>query len=203
MAKSTKAATEKKPRRSKNQIEADNENYEREFMDEPEARSPEEKKPEAPLRTIGNEIKKAKIKNELFLEVEYSEMIKDGTNTVKKDCTAPVHNDLKSAFQKLDVHLTGISHQYNSEGELDFENVTCTGFSIGGNGEGVKLFGTRKLDPGGAFNFLSPFHKWDGDTVEYDGSDGLRAAVSLCKAEVTKYLFEGKHQPDAQIKLDL
>jgi hypothetical protein len=199
MAKSAKDAA-KLPKKTRSKKADDNDQYERQFIDEPEAQTPPPPKPE---RTIGNDIRKAKIKNEIFLEVEYSEMIKDGTNTVKKDCTAPIHNDLKAAFQKLDVHLTAIAQQYNSSGEFDFENVTCTGFSVGGNGEGVKLFGTRKLDPGGAFNFLSPFHKWDAETVEYDGRDGLRGAIAAAKAEVTKYLFEGKHQPDAQIKLEL
>lgn len=199
MVKFTAAATDKKPRKPRSKKD-DNDHFERQFMDEPGAQDPPPPKPE---RTIGNDIRKAKIKNEIFLEVEYSEMIKDGTNTVKKDCTAPIHNDLKAAFQKLSIHLTGIAQQYNSVGDLDFENITCTGFSIGGNGEGVKLFGTRKLEPGGAFNFLSPYHKWDAETVDYDGQDDLRAAISTCKTEVTKYLFEGKHQPDAQIKMDL
>lgn len=39
-------------------------------------------------------IKKAKIKDNLFLEAEYSEQVQDGTNLVKKDCTAPVHDDM-------------------------------------------------------------------------------------------------------------
>ncbi len=56
-------------------------------------------------------IKKAKIKNNLFLEVEYSEKQKDGTNTVKKDCTAPVHDDLKLAFKKLVPHLAVVCGQ--------------------------------------------------------------------------------------------
>lgn len=200
MAKSTKETPDKKLRKPRTKKSDVNDSYERQFIDEPETDIIPPPKPE---RTIGNDIRKAKIKNELFLEVEYSEMIKDGTNTVKKDCTAPIHNDLKAAFQKLDVHLTGISEQYKEDGTLDNENVTCKGFSIGGDGEGVILFGFRKLSTGKALNFLSPFHKWDAETVGYEDSDGLRAAISVCKSEVSKYLFEGKHQPDAQGKLDL
>lgn len=200
MAKSTDTATDKKPRKARSKKSDADDHYEREFIDEPEKESPPPPKPE---RTIGNDIKKAKIKNELFLEVEYSEMIKDGTNTVKKDCTAPIHNDLKAAFQKLDVHLTGISEQYKEDGILDNENVTCKGFSIGGDGEGVILFGSRKLSTGKRLNFLSPYHEWDAESVEYEGFDDLRAAIAKCKSEVSKYLFDGKHQPDAQMKMDL
>jgi len=184
----------KTPRKKK-----DDENYERPLTDpfpedDPLTISAGPKaKPDHP----STDIKKAKIKNELFLEVEYSELIKDGTNTVKKDCTAPIHNDLKFAFKKLDKHLSGISEQYTIKGELDTGNVTCRGFSIGGDGEGIILFGFRKLSSGKALNFLSPFHKWD------EGADDLRACISKCKAEVIKYLFENKHQPDVQGKLNL
>ena len=45
-------------------------------------------------------IKKAKIKDNSYLEVEYSEVVKDGTNSVKKDCTAPVHDDLRRSFRR-------------------------------------------------------------------------------------------------------
>ena len=45
------------------------------------------------------------MKDGMFLNVEYNELQKDGTNNVKKDCTAPIHADLRSAFRKLNVHL--------------------------------------------------------------------------------------------------
>lgn len=201
MSKKTTATAKKaapKSRRKKQDDDADN--YERPLMDPP----PDENiKPPHKQERPSTEIKKAKIKNELFLEVEYTENIQDGTNTVKKDCTAPIHNDLKNAFKKLDAHLSGISEQYTEKGELDMDNVTCRGFSIGGDGEGVILFGFRKLSNGKALNFLSPFHKWDGETVEYESSADLRVAITQCKTEVIKYLFENKHQPDIQGKLDL
>lgn len=156
---------------------------------------------EAPADTSGRtphtDIKKAKIKNELFLEVEYNELLKDGTNTVKKDCTAPVHDDLKKCFKKLDAYLASQSEQYTKDGEVDSARVTCRGFSISNDGEGVTLTGTRILENGKAFNFNSPYIKWDDE-----GAEKLRVTLNVCKAEVIKYLFEGKHQPEAQQKID-
>jgi hypothetical protein len=137
------------------------------------------------------QLKKAKIKDGLFLEVEYSETIADGTNTVKKDCTAPVHDDLKNAFSKLDGHLQDLCEQ-NDE-------CTCKGFSIGGSGdhEGVVLIGSRDIKLG-TLNLVSPFAKWDCD---YEEISDLSEAIEGCKHEVKLYLFEGKHKPEAQQEL--
>lgn len=146
------------------------------------------------------QLKKAKIKDSLFLEVEYSESIADGTNTVKKDCTAPVHDDLKNAFSKLDDHLCGLCYQYNSISELDIENTKAKGFTIGGSGdnEGVVLIGSRDLDDGSVLNLVSPFKKWDSD---YEEISELSEAIETCKHEVKLYLFEAKHKPEAQQEL--
>lgn len=56
-------------------------------------------------------IKKASIKDGMFLNVEYSESMNDGFNKVKKDCTAPIHDDLRRAFVKLNIHLALLCHQ--------------------------------------------------------------------------------------------
>jgi len=57
------------------------------------------------------EIKKAKLKSDMFLEVEYSEVVEDGTNNVKKECTAAVHDDLKKLFRRLPAHLAMLCEQ--------------------------------------------------------------------------------------------
>src|SRR4051812_35348546 len=56
-------------------------------------------------------IKKAKIKDNSYLEVEYSERVQDGTNEVKKTCTAPVHDDMRLSFRRLNVHLALLTEQ--------------------------------------------------------------------------------------------
>jgi hypothetical protein len=146
------------------------------------------------------EIKKAKIKDDLFLEVEYSEEVKDGTNQVKKSCTAPVHDDLKVAFRKLDDHLCKMSEQYNSQGHVDTFDVNCKGFIMTGTGdsEGVMLIGYRGLSNGKYLNLNSPSYKWSD---EYEYISELAEIIEECKHEVMLYLFEGKHQPDAQQEL--
>lgn len=179
-------------------------------------------------------IKKAKIKDSLFLEVEYSEQQEDGVNSVKKDCTAPVHDDLKLAFKKLNIHLALLCHQVNTatgKGAINIlkafeEEVThqldpeqeytftaagweivkahyCSGFTIGGSGdnEGVVLVGKRELSNGKTLNLVSPFHKWEEDAYPYAYISELGQIIEECKHEVHAYLFEGKHQPDAQLSL--
>jgi hypothetical protein len=149
----------------------------------------------------GVEIKKAKIKDDLFLEVEYSEEVKDGVNQVKKSCTAPVHDDLKTSFEKLDAHLCELCEQFNSECISDISNVTCKGFTIGGNGdsEGVTLIGSRELESGKLLNLVSPFYKWADE--DYPEINDLAAIIEECKHEVHLYLFVGKHKPEAQQEL--
>lgn len=150
-------------------------------------------------------IQKAKLKNEIFIYIEYSETIPDGsgTNSIKSDSTAAVHNDLKKAFQKLDLHLAGLAEQFTLEGLLNSGSTTCTGFAIGGEGTGVTLSGYRLLSNGKAFNFNTPFIKWNDPTADYEGARQLRISVNRCVLEVKRYLFENKHQPDIQGKLDL
>lgn len=181
---------------------------------------------------MGIQIKKAKIKSHIFLEAEYSEPILDGVTQVKKDCTAPVHDDLKKAFRRLDIHLAFLCEQAKPSTDkkalsitaafpddetvtrLDpgeefrcllpdwhiINNTTCSGFSVGGNGEteGVSLFGVRVLSNGKKINIVTPFTKW-ADDYQFVGE--LIELIEECKAEVYSYLFENKHQPDNQPSL--
>lgn len=144
-------------------------------------------------------IKKAKMMDDLFLYVEYS----DESATVKRDCKDPIHDDLKFQFRKLDDHLSRLCEQYNERGELDTFNVNCKGFTIGGSGdhEGVCLIGYRGFDTGKCLNLVSPFQKWD-DSENYEYVGELAEIIEACKYEVMQYLFEGKHQPSSQMELE-
>lgn len=142
-------------------------------------------------------IKKAKIKNEV-LEVEYTEEINGNSNTVKKECEALVHDDLKNAFVALDEHLVALCEQ-------DAE-CTCTGFSIGGHDEheGITLIGRRELANNRILNLVSPFTKFNDEFAPYSGSGEMEDAIGLCKEEIHKYLFDGKIKSETkQIELPL
>lgn len=145
-------------------------------------------------------IKKASIKDGIFLDVEYEKTVGDSSRSVKESCKAPIHDDLKDAFKKMDDHLCRLSEQYNKKGKLDIENVTAKGFTIGGSGdhEGVCLIGGRSVE-GGYLNIVSPFTKWDS---EYEYISELGEIVEECKNEVYLYVFEDKHQPDNQLELE-
>ncbi len=139
-------------------------------------------------------IKKAKIKDGMFLEVEYDERASDGDNNVKKSCTAIVHDDLKNAFNGLNIHIENICELANHQ------LIKAKGFTIGGSGdhEGVCLIGSSELELG-LLNLVTPFVKWDSD---YKNIAELGEVIEACKAEVLLYLFEEKHQPDAQLELE-
>lgn len=156
-------------------------------------------------KELSVEVLKAKITNDIFLYSEYKVNLKDDKGSFKKDGENPVHDDLKKAFSGLAPHLAALSEQYNSDGKLDDSKIVCRGFSIGGNGEGVTLFGTRLLTNGKAFNFNTPFYKWDTDpseTLFKDDAVDLRSAVNKCRAEVIQYLFKHKYQPEVAKNTD-
>lgn len=107
-------------------------------------------------------IKKASIKDNNYLSVEYTEQQADGFLIIKKDCKIPVHNDLKNAFTELDKHLAILSYQHTFSGNIDDNNISCRGFSLGGSmeNEGVTLIGMRKLENDKVLNINSPFQKY-------------------------------------------
>lgn len=67
-------------------------------------------------------IKKAKLKDNLFLEVEFDEhLVNNITNKIKRESTAPVHEDMIKAFRLLDPHIALICEEISVE---DFERAT-------------------------------------------------------------------------------
>lgn len=66
-------------------------------------------------------VKKASIKEFLFLEVGYDQQISPTiTDKFKRNSTAPVHDDLKAAFKMLDLHLALICEEITVE---QFQNA--------------------------------------------------------------------------------
>lgn len=64
--------------------------------------------------------------------------------------------------------------------------------------EGVTIIGGRNVDAG-YLNLVAPFTKWDSD---YEYISELGEIVEECKNEVMLYLFENKHQPEAQLEME-
>ena len=156
-------------------------------------------------------IRKAKIKDELFLEGEFTETLPGHSKKDSKfSCTVPVHQDLIDAFAKLPKHLAilcdglivpgKVKHleDWNDEELVKF---TVKGFSIGGNeeSESVSLSGAKEGSYG-LINLNTPSQKWEGSEYHHIGS--LGSDINACIYEVEQYLFEGKKAPERQMEIE-
>jgi len=151
-------------------------------------------------------IKKAKIKDDLFLEGEYNEDLPGHSKkNTKFSCTVPVHDDLKTAFQKLHVHLAIIADQVPAPKKKDFadlelETFSVGGFSIGGKDEdeGVSISG-GKDGKYGHVNLNTPFTNYSES--EYPFKNELALDIQSAVYEVEQYLFNEKRAPEKQLDL--
>lgn len=152
-------------------------------------------------------IKKAKIKDDLFLEVEYTEDLPGHSKKdTKLSCTVPVHDDLKDSFAKLHVHMAILCDEVKAPKKGDFHDTvfpdfTARGFSISGteDNEGVTISGYKE-GKYGTVNLNTPRTKYDDS--EYPFIDALAEQIQTCVYEVEQYLFEGKRAPERQIEMD-
>lgn len=152
-------------------------------------------------------IKKASIKDELFLNVEYTEDLQGHSKKdTKLSCTVPVHEDLKFAFNKMHRHLAVLCSEVKTPKKADFASCEfpafgVRGFTIGGNdeNEGVTISGYKEGEFG-LVNLNSPFTKYE--STEYPFITDLGADVQECIYEVEQYLFEGKRAPEKQLEMD-
>lgn len=152
-------------------------------------------------------IKKAKIKDDLFLEVEYVETLPHHSKKdTKLSCTVPIHDDLKASFERLHKHLAIICDEVKTptKGKYDQEDYpgfSVRGFSIGGNdeNEGITISGSKEGQYG-TVNLNTPFTKFD--TSDYPFASQLGEDVQLALNEIDLYLFEGKKAPERQLEMD-
>lgn len=152
-------------------------------------------------------IKKASIKDGLFLSGEYVETLPNHTKKdVKFSCTEPIHSDLKDAFDKLHVHLAVICDQVKDPkkgafAQAEFEGFFINGFTIGGNdeNEGVTISG-RRDGRYGSVNLNTPLTKFDSS--EYPFVSELGEQVEAAIYEVEQYLFNDKHAPQRQLEME-
>lgn len=167
-------------------------------------------------------VKKAKLIDRIFLEVELEEIIKteDGeevntcTNDVAKKCRQEVHADLIAAFDALTPHLplmceladTMIFKPTDELLQPIITSYSVTGFSIGGNDEheGVTLIGRKTLGTKKVLNLVAPFTKWEEEHIEnYRYAHELKAAIFHACDEVLEYVVNGKVAPAKQLELPL
>jgi len=156
------------------------------------------------METAKNTIQKAKIKDSK-LEVIYEEHFSEEnySNTIEKRCAQIVHNDLRTVFDKLKVHLINVCEMpeatmihagniYDSNFE-DINNYIITGYSHGGSDEsaGVTITGQKLLKSGQVLNINTPFIKFM-DEEAYQFAGVLFTDIQACDYEVEQYLFNSK-----------
>lgn len=165
--------------------------------------------PEKPI-----DIKAAVLKDD-FCNYRYE--LKTGPtagDSLNRDGASIVHNDMKTQFKKLNVHLAVICEEIDHDDITDvehFENLdfaedhvpnstqdrvahfTVSSFKVEGNGENesVVLIGRKRLSTGDFVSLKSPKITWEG---QYAFINELRVAVDDLKLEVEAYM-NGKAAP--------
>jgi hypothetical protein len=161
------------------------------------------------------EIKKAKIKNRIFLSSEYVEKLNGVNKTRKEDSDAIVHDDLINAFQRLVPHFALLTEQV-LESEVEsiilngkeipedlLQKIKVSGITVGGTGEseGITISGSKRLSNGKMINFNTPFTKWEAVDEGYKFISELINVLEDLKDEVIAYM-EGKQGTKAQTEMN-
>jgi len=160
-------------------------------------------------------IKKASIKNSLFLAYEYDQSVNGTKNIIKTSSDAPIHDDLRNAFSALNPHFALICEEVSENivehaiehpdailaEDNPLRKYKVSGFSIGGtgDGEGVTISGSKTLESGNVVSFNTPFLKFE-DAHHYKFMQELVEAIDELKSEVYEYL-EGKQAPAKQMAM--
>jgi hypothetical protein len=154
-------------------------------------------------------IKNASIKRVLFLKYGYDHFVNNEKFTHSSSGDAPIHDDLREAFQNLIPHFAFICEEINestcrqaindiAKGIIqDFEadplnKYDVNGFGLGKDSDGVTISGSKRLGTGKLININTPFQAWDD--AEYPFMSELLESVDLLKSEVCEYI-EGKRAP--------
>jgi len=158
------------------------------------------------------DIKKAKIVSNITLNYEAEEHENGTVNKIKKECGHPIHDDLRLAMSKLNIHLALLCElvDIKSFPDLEFpqhpilEKLAISGVSFGGNdeSEGVTIIGSRRLRGNKVLNLISPFQKYEDDTPEsYPFTSELYADITNLYSEIEQYIG-GKYGEGAQISME-
>lgn len=153
-------------------------------------------------------IEKANLTSGHGLYVEKSERQKDGTYIESKSSySAPVHNDLKLAFRRMNVHL-GLSSEHLKQDEVNdvdspsediINKYVVNSIIFLPDESGVKISGSVELTTEKKMSLTPPAIKW-GDEDGYGYASELGEITSLVYTEIEAYLA-GKHAPEPQQEL--
>lgn len=162
-------------------------------------------------------VRKAKIKNDMFLAYEYSERTITAKNNISTHSDAPIHSDLRNCFKTLIPHFALLTEEVSKEiGERIFEynepipeemihKFSVIGFSIGGtgDGEGVTLIGNKELNTGKRVSFNTPFQRFYDDSENaYPYTRELNEAITATINEVELYMNGKQADPPMRSLFD-
>lgn len=161
-------------------------------------------------------VTKAKITGGDKIEIHYRKKVEGEDRPVKvvEEHKSTPHPDLKSAFEKLDIHsaLIGELIPMNSVPDIENPDESITGrFHVSGftrvavdeDNEGVILTAQKTLSTGEVLTFNTPTKRFNS-TMEnvYPYMNQLQKAVENAIVEAELYLG-GKYAIDPQGKLEL
>lgn len=162
-------------------------------------------------------IKNASIKRVLFLAYGYDHFVNNTKFTHNTSGDAPIHEDLREAFENLTPHFAFICEEISESicrqaiNDIDkgviqdaetnpLRKYGVTGFTLGKDSEGVTISGSKSLESGKSINFPTPFMKWDD--IDYPFMQELIESIDLLKSEVYEYI-EGKRAPIKHQTIDM
>ncbi|MBC7749568.1 MAG: hypothetical protein H7Z76_13510 [Methylotenera sp.] len=162
-------------------------------------------------------IKNASIKRIMFLKYGYDHFVNNAKFTHSSSGDAPIHDDLREAFQNLIPHFAFICEEITEsvcrqaindikkgvaqDSETDpLRKYDVAGFTLGKDSEGVTISGNKSLESGKSININTPFQQWD-DT-DYPFMAELLESIDLLKSEVYEYI-EGKRAPIKHQTIDM
>ncbi len=165
---------------------------------------------------MNTEIKSVKIKDSKPVIV-YFPLDENGEHQaeITYDKGPKCHPDFEKKLDELKSHAAMLTYFINPTSTKSIEDLAgnevvnsfdVSQFNIGGKDEdqGVVIVGYRKLPNGKAFNFNTPFYKFnEGDESRYKFMDDLQLSLEDCKDEAIAYIKGEKLWKDPQLELEL
>ena len=157
-------------------------------------------------------IDKAKlVKGGEKVEISFTKTADNGTKSSGSEVfTAPIHPDLREAFNALTIHFGIMTGQIPLKSIKDIakyseqltEGFKVSSYSIGGDNEGVTITGTRLLWNGKAFNSNTPYYLFEeSEQTRYTFMDDLSDRLARVDEELHKYYEGVKRGTDGQLTM--
>lgn len=163
------------------------------------------------------EIRKAGIRSAIFLAYEYNLEDNGISAKNKTQSTAPIHDDLRAAFDKLIPHFILLTEELPEdkmkgiiENGLQLpedieKKYQVTDFELGGteDQQTIKITGYKVLSNDKSISFTTPSQKLHEDKTDgYKFDEYLREVLDVLLEEIKEYM-DGKQAPRSEVgKLD-